>query len=242
MNNNKNFYIYVGQDEEPYGPWAMIPDEPEKRQRAINAGYTAGSVISLYFGAIKGSPLETRGPLFIEFEAKREPSIAISIAREFIRQKLVDHCAVDPGCLRYWMNGSKGCHIEIPWVVYGEGEWQRDCPPVEYDILLQLGFHAFDDSELRFFANSPQFYFAKVLMVQWPNIKRNNGHFKVPVSAEEFFNHDYSELERLTLTPRIDFDPGTTEPIKSPRLAEICDIAVGWRRRGRNGLSPLSGM
>jgi hypothetical protein len=236
MDGTEVYYIYVGHADKPHGPWKIIPDTPEERQKAIDEGYTAGSITSFTFGEngklSRWTPM--RGSLFIEFEAVREPAIAMSRAREFIIKRLVDDCAVDPGCLRYWMNGSRGCHIEIPAAIYGGERGRRGLPSIHFEMLWPLGLYKYCDTKVHYFVNYSQHCVLETL-VQWPNIKRPNGRYKVPVSAEEFFNLDYSDLERLTFAPRTDFDPGTKQPILSPRLAQLFNIVAGWRRKSSKG-------
>ena len=245
MKNNGLRYIYVGHADQPYGPWKLIPDTPEERQKAIAEGYTAGSTnsfavefekYSIQSNLVPGSSL---GPLFIEFEAKRSPAVAINLAREFIIKKLVDACGVDPGCLLYWMNGSKGCHIEIPAAIYGGENGRRELPSIQREMLWHLGLYEFYDPKIYEFVDYSRHCVLGTL-IQWPNIKRNNRRYKVPVSCEEFFNLDYPELRRLTYAPRINFDPGTKQPIPSPRLVQLYTIVAGWRRKFTKGKISLS--
>ena len=238
MNTTEVFFLPVAHEVRPeYYYWKMIPDTPEERQKAIDEGYTCGSLIPQTFDVIKGKWELISGPLFINFEVRHDPAIAVSIARKLISDKLVNCCGIDPGCLRYWLNCSKGCHIEIPMAIYGTEKRPFKYPPVEHDMLKQLRLDEFYDSELYREPDPAKAYFKQVFLIEWPNVKQLDGRYKVPVSAKEFFSLDYPDLERLTFSPRTDFEPGTKEPVLSPFLAKIYDIAVSRKPTGFNSVS-----
>lgn len=242
MNGTKCFYIYVGKADPPHDTWKFIPDTAEEYQKAVIEGYTAGSTMSFAYEPEKGKPEPLRkGSLFLDFDSKRYPAVAVDMARSFI-VKLVERYGVNPECLRYWMSGSKGCHIEMPAAIYGGEVGHPDLPYIQRDMLMLLGRCDFHNPKVCEALDFNLYCKGQGRLLRWPNIIRPNGRYKVPVSADEFFNLDYPALEQLTYAPRIDFAPGTKEPIKSPRLAEVYDIAVGWRRRFTNGFNPVSGI
>lgn len=242
MNDTKGFYIYVGHADPPHSSWKFIPDTPEERQRAIEDGYTAGSTMSFEYEPEKGksAPIR-RGSLFFDFDSRHNAAVAIDRAREYI-DRLVERYGIDPDCLRYWVSGGKGCHIELPAALYGGEAGHPELPQIQKEMLLFLGRFEFHDPRFCEVLDFQLYCKGKGRLLRWSNIKRANGRYKVQVSAQEFFRLGYPELERLTLTPRTDFDHGTKEPVQSPGLARIYDIAVRWWRKLANGRNPVSGV
>ena len=239
--NNAN-HIYVGHSDPPHSPWKFIPDTPEERQRAIKDGYTAASTMSFAYEPEKGNPEPLRhGSLFLDFDSKVSPALAIGMAREFV-ERVVERHEVDPECLRYWMSGGKGCHIEIPAAIYGGEAGHPDLPIIQKTMLMLIGRGDFHYPKLCEVLDFQLYCQGKGKLLRLPNIERPNGRYKVPVSFEEFFKLDYSSLERLTQAPRIDFDPGTKAPVQSPRLTEIYDICVSGIRNETNRCNPISGI
>jgi len=251
MNDTKDFYIYVGKADPPHGPWKFIPDTPEERQRAIEDGYTAVSTMSFTYEPEEGKPEPLRrGSLFLDLDYKYgaganatpAPEVAIGMARDMI-ERLGDKIQINPECWRYWISGKKGCHIEIPAAVFGGEAGHPELPEIHKRMVIALQGLAYAPSPLPNILDLSLYSMGRGHLLRCPNLKRaDNGRYKVPVSADEFFNLDYPALERLTMEQRPGFDPGTKEPVLSPRMAEIYDAAVQPMRAFSNRSNPISGL
>ena len=251
MSDNSVFYIYVGKADPPYGHWKFIPDTPEERQRAIENGYTAATTMAFAYEPKEGKPEPLRrGSLFWDLDhkygsganAKPAPEVAIGTAK-YIIERLCDKIQINPECWRYWISGRKGCHIEIPAAVFGGEAGHPELPEIHKRMALMLQGLAFVPVPIINVLDLSLYSMGRGHLLRCPNLKRaDNGRYKVPVSAEEFFKLDYTELERLTLEPRPGFDPGTKEAVLSPRMADIYDTAIQPTRAFSNHASPISGL
>ena len=251
MNDNGIRYIYAGRANEPYGSWKLIPDTPEERQKAIAEGYTAISTMSFAYEPEKGKPEPVRsGDLVLDIDIKHgsgsdlkpAPDVAIALTKDFL-ERLEERLQADLGGWRYFLSGRKGCHIVIPAAVFGGEEGHPELPLIHKQMAVVLQTIAFAPAPSPSILDLSLYCMGRGHLLRLPNIKRaDNGRYKVPVSAWEFFNLDYPDLERLTLEPRAGFDPGTKEPIFSPRLAEIYADAIGSIRAFSNRANPVSGI
>ncbi|UQZ90636.1 hypothetical protein C4J81_16050 [Deltaproteobacteria bacterium Smac51] len=251
MNDNEIRYIYVGRADKPYGPWDMIQDTPEERQKAIAEGYTAFSTMSFAYEPEKGKPEPVRyGDFIMDIDCKHGagsdlkfcPDMAIARAKDLL-ERLAERIQVDPGYCRFYLSGRKGCHIEIPAAVFGGEAGHPELPLIHKHMARALQGMAFAPAPIPNILDLSLYCMGRGHLLRCPNIKRgDNGRYKVPVSAWEFFNLDYPDLERLTLEPRIGFDAGTKEPVLSPRLAELYADAIGSIRAFNNRANPVSGI
>ena len=233
------FYFYVGHSDAPHGPWKFIPDTAEDRQKAVQNGYTAGSTMSFAFEPQEGKPEPVRrGPLILDFDCKADPAKAIDSAREVVTY-LFNRYGVNPESLRYWLSGGKGCHIEIPAVLYS-GEGGEPFLPKLHRYMLQLMdlwyqplSHIIDQ----------QFYcMGKGKLLRWANLKRPNGRYKVPVSVGEFFDLDYQSLVQLTEEARHGFEPEPVPSQPSEALTRVYELALELLRIATAPGSTAAGM
>lgn len=251
MNSNDIRYINVGRPDPPF-TWKFVQDTPEERQKAIDKGFTAVSTMSFaYEPGKEGAPEPVRfGDWVLDIDYKHGPGsdsdpgpdIAIARAKDFL-ERLEERLQADLGGWRYFLSGRKGCHIVIPAAVFGGEEGHPELPLIHKQMAVVLQTIAFAPAPNPSILDLSLYCMGRGHLLRLPNIKRaDNGRYKVPVSAWEFFNLDYPELERLTLEPRTGFDPGTKEPIFSPRLAEIYADAIGSIRAFSNRANPVSGI
>jgi hypothetical protein len=60
-----------------------------------------------------------KGNLLLDFDSEKTPFDLIKIARAFI-DSLEARYNVSGRLFNYWLSGKKGCHVEIPGVLYGD--------------------------------------------------------------------------------------------------------------------------
>lgn len=243
---DSSFFIYVGYSDQPIAghkpPWQFIPHTSETLQQAIQDGYTAISTMSFEYAPEKGKPEPIRrGSLFLDFDNKNDPSRAITAARKFV-ELLERKLFIPPARLKYWLSGGKGCHLEVPSSLYG-GEGGDPYLPFVHRLMVFLLSRRIARSAGLDIALDMQLYcMGKGKLLRLPNIRRPNGRFKVPVSSTEFLNLEYSELEALTLNPRLDFVSEQESPFYSKLLSELYSLVLQCIRSGCNKPNPSAGL
>lgn len=239
---NEHQYIYAGFTKGGGTPdlpnWQLIPDTLEARQKALEEGYNAFSILSLSHEPTDctslslgtelpgnlGEPLR-KGPLVLDLDCKDNPKAAIKLARVLIT-KMTLHYNLHPDSVKYWLSGNKGCHIEIPASVLGS-EQGHPYLHVIYKFMvffLQrecLGCYGNKMIDMQMYNGKK----GRLLRVE--NIRRDNGRYKVPVTSKEFLELDLDELEKLTKKPRLNFDKGhnpVPNPILSAKFNRLKDL------------------
>lgn len=205
-----------------YPNWRFSPDTPEELQRAIQEGYTAKTILSLEYEPDKGQPEPMRwGPLVLDFDFKEDPHKAIAAAKNFIA-RLCMYYQLDANSLRYWISGSKGCHIEIPEALIGSEGGSPVLAKV-YSLMTKILFTQClrSGSGWRKMIDMQMFNMGKGRLLRLPNIERPNGRYKVPVSADEFLDFTPQKLMGLTEYPRLDFDTGYIPGSRSEALYSL---------------------
>ena len=98
-------YIFWGHSDPPHCEWHIIPNTPEDRATAIQAGATAFSTVSFSAPPEKGKPEPTRfGDLILDFDSKDDPKTAIMELIYFV-EWLISEYDVTPRFLQYWISG-----------------------------------------------------------------------------------------------------------------------------------------
>lgn len=222
----KERFIYLGYadpDVKHDAPnWKLIPDTPEEIRRGIDQGYTAKTILSLEYEPEKGKQEPKRwGPLVLDFDYKNGPCKAIKAAKYFIA-RLCSHYQLDANNLRYWISGSKGCHIEIPDTLIGSEEGS-EILTVIYSLMTRVLFLQClrSTSGWSKMIDFGMFHGGKGRLLRLPNIRRPNGRYKVPVNAEEFLNLPPEELMKLTAEPRPEFSDGYVVGARSDALHSL---------------------
>lgn len=102
-----NQYIFWGHSDPPHCEWHIIPNNPEDRATAIQAGATAFSTVSFSAPPEEGKPEPTRfGDLILDFDSKDEPNAAIMELIYFV-EWLVSEYDANPHFLQYWLSGGR---------------------------------------------------------------------------------------------------------------------------------------
>ena len=204
-------FCYAVSGDKPNGTWKLIPDTPESRQLAIEKGCRHFSIYSFSDDPSKNNNTIRYGDLIMDFYSKIDPIQAIKDAQNFIYE-LCSIFKISHEELRYWLSGNKGCHIAIPYILYGGEEGDIYLPQIHSLMVRELNKK---DNGLNNICNTIdlQLYsMGKGHVLRIENLIRNNGYYKVPLTAEEFFHIENTQQ--------------INEYIKSKRYITINNIKI----------------
>ena len=224
------FFVYASTPESKR-TWIFIPDTLEARTEAISEGCTAFSTMSFAYEPEKGKiePIR-RGDLWMDFDHKKYPELAVKAARDFVDELCHRYAGVDPDMLRYYMSGSKGVHIAIPAVVFGGEHGHPELPRIHAEMLHYVRWIPVLKRNPTCWIDMQLYSMGKGHLLREANIKRPDGRYKVQVSYEEFMNEDTELLLNLTHSKR-DEKIQTKPPCRS-KMAELYEDALtGITRR-----------
>ena len=132
--------------------------------------------------------------------------------------KLVEH-GVDLTMLRLFATGGRGFHIEVPWECFipkpPKNGMQR-LPAIYKEIAFELFV---DTLDMRVYSGR------KGRMWRTPNVVRENGKYKVPVTVDESLSMTATDYQLLCSTPRE--APSITPPLLCQKLAVLYAKASG---------------
>ena len=131
-------YIFWGHSDPPHCEWHIIPNTPEDRATAIQAGATAFSTVNFSVPPEKGKPEPTRfGDLILDFDSKDDPKTAIMELIYFV-EWLSSEYTVNTRFLQYWISGGKGCHLLIPARMFGGEKGDPLLPRIHEKMVYEL--------------------------------------------------------------------------------------------------------
>ncbi len=238
--------VYAGSPGPGHGPWRPIPDTPEARKKAL-ADCQAFTTMSFEFEPERGKPEPIRyGDLWLDFDCKECPALAVIAARFFIRNVVNDY-DIDPNMLRIFMSGSKGLHLCIPAELFGGENGHPALPilhrrmvekllgdkrPCNSPGMLSLGSLNISDQlkqqHIHSLVDFSLYSTGKGHLLRVKNVCRPDGRYKVPVSFQEFNELRVDELLKLTRKPR-----EIPEPVGQPtrtRMSELYDrVLLLWQ-------------
>lgn len=175
--------------------WMSIQDTPDVEEQAK----TQGAAYLTYIG-VDRNPEKDIEPNRYGFFPMDFDSIG-DVAKSVIEAKntmfhLEDKYNVDPFNLRIYMSGGKGVHIEIPPEILGVTPG-----PNLYQEYKEIAKQIQNDLDLKTL-DTTIYKGGKGQMFRLPNVPRDNGHYKVPVTPIELIKMSPDELTRLTETKR----------------------------------------
>jgi hypothetical protein len=140
-----------------------------------------------------------RGPLYFDFDGE-DLEVVIDKAR-FLLGKLVEH-DVDPRAIRIYATGGRGFHFEVPWEMFIAKPPKAGAPRLPA-IYKEMAYELYVDTlDLRVYSAR------KGRMWRTPNVRRENGKFKVQITAEELMNISVADYHALCSQPRTPFAVG----------------------------------
>ena len=220
-------YIFWGHSDPPHCEWHIIPNTPEDRATAIQAGATAFSTVSFSAPPEKGKPEPTRfGDLILDFDSKDDPKTAIMELIYFV-EWLISEYDVNPRFLQYWISGGKGCHLLIPARMFGGEEGDPLLPCIHEKMVHEIneGGHM----PLSRCIDMSMYPMGKGKLLRIENVRRRNGRYKIPVLWDELTKMPMDDLLALTATPRQVDLADTHIPQQSESLTDLflhCQVAV----------------
>jgi hypothetical protein len=196
--SNESMGIYVGQVKVDR-PWKFIPNTKEELDKALNEGFNAKSMYLFSKEPIDGGDEVLRmGNLILDFDCEGSPISAIIEARNLV--KALEKCFKISGTyFNYWLSGKKGCHMEIPSVVYGDIYGDPNLPLIHQAMAKILSSKICGKLK---YLDENIYNMKRGRLIRIENIKREDGKYKVPITYDEFMNIDEEQIQQLTLKPR----------------------------------------
>ncbi len=195
-------------------PWNKIPDTPEAIAEAITKGAMFVTCLALDGDPDGDPPPNRRGDFCLDLDAEN-PGKAFAEARQIIAH-LEEAYGVTPYQIRIYISGKKGIHLVIPCETLGimpgpylHLEYRRLAAKLKSDLGLET-------LDMSLYAGG------KGKMFRLPNVRRDNGRYKVPVMPSELRGLNDEELVRLTENPRhLDPDEEPEEPTLADALHDL---------------------
>lgn len=202
--------------------WEVYQDNDEGRGMARDAGYTAFSVYQFSRDIDDDTELEPvvrYGSLWLDIDASdqvmedgkiiKKPDLekALNVAR-YVLTTLKEKYEVGLSELNLFASGSKGFHIEIPPYLIGSQEGDTDLHNIYLNMVRAIFILKRQDDK-----NMPEKTISQCIdmnmykggkgqLLRLPNIKRENGNYKVPVTAEEILTQEVQYFKEIVSKPR----------------------------------------
>jgi len=158
--------------------WKVIEDSQEALQGALSKG--AMFVTWMAFQD-NGQPEPHRwGDFPLDFDCAEDPAKAFQEMKELCLVHLPKFYDLDPYGLRFYASGEKGFHVEIPAEFLGAQDGDPYLPLI-YKRIAASWKERFNLTTLDLSIYS----MGKGRMWRLPNVKRQNGRHKVPLSLDE---------------------------------------------------------
>lgn len=142
--------------------------------------------------------LAYNGPLYFDFDSPDE-ELVIQKVNQFLDKLAGERegeCALDLNTIRLFATGGRGYHIEIPQKVFMARVPPKGVvalPGIYREMALAL---AVDTLDLKIYSGG------RGRMWRQPNVRRDNGRFKVQITAQEMREMTPEMCRRLTEHPR----------------------------------------
>lgn len=131
---------------------------------------------------------------WIDIDCDGAPADAVDVAKWFLNW--IKEQGGDPACVELWLSGSKGVHIIVPPAVFVPADQVHKLVPDLHHIVKEMTNSIFRDGmDLRVYNRQG--------MWRTANVKRTNGQYKVPVTADELLSVvDTESYNALCSAPR----------------------------------------
>ncbi len=155
------------------------------------------------------------GDFPLDFDSKENPQKALDDLRQLCLLHLPELCNMDPYAVQYFASGSKGFHAVIPADLLGAKDGDTFLPLI-YKRIAAEWKERFSLSTL----DLSLYNMLKGKMFRLPNVRRQNGRYKVPLSLEEVRDLPIEKLTELTKAPR-EIDPVDVDLVENPDLGPV---------------------
>ena len=163
-----------------------------------------------------------RGDLYFDWDCKApdEFGYCVNVVNEFLTSLSVDY-GVKPESVRIYATGGRGFHVEIPWSIYRTENWEKGAlmlPQTYREMAYNLHCRYMDLN----------IYSAKRgRMWRQPNVQRENGRYKVPITLDEMRRMTPEMFEEICAAPRPEPERAAPEPAaKLVALFDVCHSRV----------------
>ncbi len=154
--------------------------------------------------------IKYRGPLYFDFDGQDIEDVLVKA--RILLGKLLE-LDVDPRAVRIYATGGRGFHFEVPWEIFlpkPPKQGVQRLPAIYKEMAYELYV---DTLDLRVYSGR------KGRMWRTPNVRRESGKFKVPVTADEFMEMTAEDYQALCSAPRE--APQYAPPELSQKLAVL---------------------
>jgi hypothetical protein len=138
-----------------------------------------------------------RGDLPLDSDCKNSPLHALADLRKLTCFFLPEKYGIDPWDIRFFCSGSKGFHAEVPAHFFGLQNGHPELPLIYRRLVNgwveELGLTTIDLS---------MYCMKRGKMWRLPNVKRENGRYKVPLSRDDFAYGGIEYLWAMSEAPR----------------------------------------
>jgi putative DNA primase/helicase len=196
--------------ERDQAPWNPIPDTQKAIAEAITKGAMFVTCLALDGDPDGDPPPNRRGDFCLDLDAEN-PGEAFAEARRIIAH-LEEAYGVTPYQIRIYLSGKKGVHLDIPCEILGilpgpylHLEYRRLAAKLKSDLGLET-------LDMSLYAGG------RGKMFRLPNVRRDNGRYKVPAMPSELRGLNDEELVRLTENPR------HLDPDEEPEEPQLCEM------------------
>jgi len=166
------------KEEEKERKWKKTPDTPQALTEIIDLGAMFRTWTAFQNN---GQPEPHRwGDFPLDFDCADNPATALKEVRELCLVHLPELYGIDPHGLRYYASGGKGFHVEIP-AKFFDAQDGDPLLPLIYKRIASSWKERFNLTTLDLAIYS----MGKGRMWRLPNVKRDNGQHKVPLSLED---------------------------------------------------------
>lgn len=192
----KHGYRYFQRGEKT--PWITIPAEGAEAA-ALEQGAVRLTVLSTSkaLGGLDGEavPKDVRffGPLYFDIDHKEDLALAIDSANRLVT-RLVEEYGVDPSDIQAFLSGSKGLHLFLQPSTFGLERPVLRLPGIYREMAKQLYVSGMDMQP-----------YSMRNAFRLPNVKRDDGRFRVGVSIAELRELTVERYRELVSKPRPDF-------------------------------------
>lgn len=137
--------------------------------------------------------LKYRGPLYFDFDGT---DIAEVLDKARLLLGKIVALDVDPRSLRFYATGGRGFHIEVPWETF-LAKIPKHGVVYLPAIYKEMAYELYVDTlDLRVYSGR------KGRMWRTPGVKRENGKYKVPITADELMEMTVEDYAALCSAPR----------------------------------------
>jgi hypothetical protein len=203
--------------------WEPIQDSQNVEEEAIKQGAKKVTILAVSEILDENTDRETlsyKGPLHFDIDVSGDIGQAIASTRELVRK--LNELGVPDWAIHIYASGSKGFHVIVAASLFSSGRPIRGLPAIYKEMALELYVLGLDFQ-----------VYSGGRGVTWrlPNIQRDNGRYRVPITVDELYHLTAEDYSQLTSTPRI-IPPAFYDPeFKAIGLEALMERA---KRRARS--------